>query len=252
MDKSIETCGICAAKLVLGEQAAICVGELDSVRGYNIYHLACAEGHQEYIPLSISVEGTNAHEVQEVMLALIEQTKLLLRSRFSTLSMVDKNDVEAKLSLLHAVKIVFCYAHKDEVFLRKLKTHLAPLQRQGLIDVWYDRNISAGTEWEQEIGVHLNNADILLLLVSPDFMASDYCYGKEMQQAIERHKRGEVCAIPIILRPCDWMRTPLGKLQALPKDGKPVTRWQDRDNAYLDIALGVRKEVEEVTNKHSK
>src|SRR5713101_6405857 len=99
-----------------------------------------------------------------------------------------------------SVKIFFCYAHKDEALLNQLKVHLIPLQRQGLIDIWHDRDISAGTEWEQEISQHLNAAQIILLLVSPDFMASAYCYGIEMQRALERHELGEARVIPIILR----------------------------------------------------
>lgn len=142
------------------------------------------------------------------------------------------------------IKIFCCYAHQDEQLLNKLKAHLKPQQRQGLIQIWHDRDISAGAEWESEIEEQLNTAQIVLLLVSPDFMASDYCYTKEMQRALERHARGEVRAIPIILRPTDWLVTPLGKLQALPKDGKPITTWSNRDNAYLDVARGIRAVVE--------
>src|SRR3954452_17283866 len=87
------------------------------------------------------------------------------------------------------VKIFFCYAHEDEPLLNKLELHLRPLQRQGLIDVWHDRDISAGTEWEREISEQLNTAQIILLLVSPDFMASDYCYSVEMKRALERHEQ---------------------------------------------------------------
>src|SRR5690242_18483104 len=97
-----------------------------------------------------------------------------------------------------AVKLFFCYAHEDEPLLNNLKTHLRPLQREGLINIWYDRDISAGTEWEEEIDRHLNEANIILLLVSPDFMDSDYCYGTEMQRALERHERGEARVIPVI------------------------------------------------------
>ena len=111
------------------------------------------------------------------------------------------------------VEIFFCYAHEDEALLNKLKTHLRPLQRQGLIDVWHDRDISAGTAWEQEIDRHLNAADMILLLISPDFMDSDYCYGTEMKKALERHKRGEAWVIPIILRPCYWRIAGLDKLE---------------------------------------
>src|SRR5690348_4507212 len=121
------------------------------------------------------------------------------------------------------VKIFICYAHEDELLLNKLKTHLRVLQRQGLIDVWHDREISAGTEWEPEISQHLNIAHIILLLVSPDFMDSDYCYGIELERAMERHQSGEARVIPIILRPVHWTGASFGKLQVLPTDGKPVT-----------------------------
>src|SRR6266446_8502742 len=147
--------------------------------------------------------------------------------------------------MLMPVKIFCCYAHEDEALLNKLKTHLRPLQRQGLIDVWYDRDISAGTEWEQEIKQHLNTAQIILLLVSPDFMDSDYCYSIEMKRAIERHARGEATVIPVIVRPVYWHGEPLGKLQALPTDGKPVTSsdWHDPDRAWYDVTNGIYKVV---------
>ena len=147
------------------------------------------------------------------------------------------------------VTIFFCYAREDEALLNKLKTHLRPLQRQGLIDVWYDRNISAGTEWEQEINQQLNSAQIVLLLVSPDFMDSDYCYSIEMKRALERHTRGEAKVIPVILRPVYWHGEPLGKLQALPTDGKPVTDldWHDLDRALYDVTAGIYKVVMQLT-----
>src|SRR6184192_1650305 len=113
------------------------------------------------------------------------------------------------------VKIFFCYAHEDEPLLNKLKAHLRPLQRQGLIDVWYDRDISAGTNWEQQIKEQLNTAQIILLLISPDFMASDYINNVELKQALERDQRGEARVIPIILRHVQSLMAPFGKLQAL-------------------------------------
>jgi hypothetical protein len=144
------------------------------------------------------------------------------------------------------VKIFFCYAHEDEAFLNKLKTQMRPFQRQGLIDVWHDRDISAGTEWEQEITEHLNHAQIILLLVSPDFMDSDYCYGIEMKNAIERHKQGKAIVIPIILYHVHWQGEPLGNLQALPTDAKPVTgaSWHSLNEALFDVAEGIRKVVD--------
>src|SRR5690348_16403014 len=101
-------------------------------------------------------------------------------------------------------KIFLCYAREDELLLERLKTHLSPLRRKGLIDIWYDREINAGTKWEEEIDKHLNDANIVLLLISPDFINSDYCYGTEMQRALERDSLGEAIVIPIILRPVHW------------------------------------------------
>ena len=142
-----------------------------------------------------------------------------------------------------ATKLFFCYAHEDELLLQKLKAHLRPLQRQGLLDLWYDREISAGTEWEREISQHLNTAQIILLLISPDFMDSDYCYSIEMKRAIEQHQQGKSRVIPIILRPVYWHGSPFGKLQALPTDAKPVTSssWHNWDEAFYDVAEGIRK-----------
>ena len=140
------------------------------------------------------------------------------------------------------VKIFCSYAHEDEPLLKKLKSHLFPLQRKGLVDVWYDREISAGSDWEKQIKEQLNTAHVILLMVSPDFMASDYCYGIEMQQAIERHERGEAHVIPIILRPVYWQDV-LGKLQALPTDAIPVVSsgWLYQDEAFYNVTEGIRK-----------
>src|SRR6266446_8435368 len=101
------------------------------------------------------------------------------------------------------VKIFLCYAHEDEKLKKELEKHLSLLKRQGFIDVWHDRDISAGAQWKRDIDKYLNSANIILLLISPDFMYSDYCYSIEMQRAIERHEREEACVIPIILRHID-------------------------------------------------
>src|SRR6266487_5533790 len=146
-----------------------------------------------------------------------------------------------------SIEIFFCYAREDEALVNQLKRHLIPLQRQRLIDIWYDRDISAGTEWEEEIKEHLNTAQIILLLVSPDFMASKYCYSVEMKRAVERHEHKEARVIPVILRHIYWQGAPFGKLQALPKDAKPVKSWPDPDKAFFNVTEGIRKVVEELT-----
>jgi hypothetical protein len=144
---------------------------------------------------------------------------------------------------------IFCgYARKDRKWLNRIKSHLSLQQRQGIIEVWDDGHISPGTDWEMEIKEHLNTAQIILLLVSSDFMASSYCYDVEMQRALERHERGQARVIPIILRSVDWQGAPFGKLQALPTDGKPVTgpSWHDLDTALCDVASGIREVVEQL------
>ncbi len=149
-----------------------------------------------------------------------------------------------------ALKVFFCYAHEDELLLNKIKMQLKPLQRQGLIEAWHDREISAGMEWEREIDRHLNTAQIILLMISPDFMNSEYCYDVEVKQAIERHKRGEACVIPVILRPVYWQRE-FGMLQAFPKDAVPITdpSWHNVDQACFNVAEGIRNVVKELSEK---
>src|SRR5713226_4226121 len=137
------------------------------------------------------------------------------------------------------VTIFFCYAREDEALLKRLQMHLKPLQRHKLVDVLrYDRAISAGSEWEREIDSHLDAAHIILLLISPDFIASDYCYGIEVQWAMERHKCGEARVIPVLLRSVYWQPLPFSELQALPPDGKPVmsSAWHDADEAFQIVA----------------
>ena len=145
-----------------------------------------------------------------------------------------------------SITVFCCYAHEDENLLKKLKGHLSPLQHQGLITVWHDRNISAGAIWEEEIKRHLSEAQIILLLISPDFMNSQYCYSVEMQHALERHKNSTATVIPVILRHTYWHEGPLATLQALPTDGRPVTSrgWDSLDEAFYTIVLGIRREVD--------
>ena len=123
------------------------------------------------------------------------------------------------------------------------------LKRQRVIETWHDRRIGAGDDWSAAIDSHVETDDIILLLVSPDFLASDYCYDVEMQRAMERHAAGEATAIPVILRPCDWHGAPFGKLQAVPKDGKPVTLMPDIDQALLEVTRAVRAAAESITGR---
>jgi hypothetical protein len=126
---------------------------------------------------------------------------------------------------------------------------LALLRRQGHIAEWHDRRIGAGEDWKGVIDDRLERARVVLLLVSADFVASDYCYDIETKRALERLARGEIMVIPIILRPTDWAGAPFARLQALPRDAKPVTKWENRDDAWLDVVHGLRAAVTKLAAK---
>ncbi|MCY6494584.1 TIR domain-containing protein [Leptolyngbya sp. GGD] len=147
------------------------------------------------------------------------------------------------------IEVFISYSHKDEDLKDELYIHLANLTRQNKIKPWQDRAIEAGTEWDTEIKARLESADMILLLITPRFIASEYCFDKEMQRAMERHAAGTARVIPIIMKPCDWQDTPFSKLQVLPKDAKPVTSWRDLDEALLNVVQGIRKAVDSLAKK---
>jgi internalin A len=147
------------------------------------------------------------------------------------------------------VRLFYSYSHRDEALRNELETHLKILQREGLISMWYDRKIEAGDDWSKEIDENLERADIILLLVSADFIASDYCYEKEMTRALERGQEGKARVIPVIVRDVNWGKAPFAKLQALPKDGLAVTKWGDRDSAWRNVSEGIERVAEEIREK---
>lgn len=143
-------------------------------------------------------------------------------------------------------KVFFSYSHDDESYRDQLEKHLASLKHEGFIESWHDRRILAGSEIDDAIDQQINEADIILLLVSASFISSHYCYSIEMQRALERHNASECRVIPVIVRPCDWSSTPFGKLLAAPKDGKAITTWPNYDEAYADVARQVRAVVKDL------
>ncbi len=143
------------------------------------------------------------------------------------------------------LKIFVSYAHEDENFRNELLKHLRLIEKQGYVESWHDREITAGAEWREEIDQHLQESDIVLLLVSADFVNSEYCYDIEMQTAIEAHNSGKNLVIPILVRPVsNWEEAPFGKLQILPTNTKPVSNWDIQDAAWADIVSGILKAVQ--------
>lgn len=152
-------------------------------------------------------------------------------------------------NLDNGVSLFFSYAHEDEELRDGLAKQLRNMVRRKILSSWYDRDITAGSEWAGQIDDHLNTAQIILLLISPDFMDSDYCNDVELKTAMARHRRGDARVIPVILRPTDWKGAEFDGLQALPKDAVPVTKWNDRDEAFLNVVNGIRQVAEAIRAK---
>lgn len=146
--------------------------------------------------------------------------------------------------------IFLSYAHADEDLKKELDKNLMPLKRSGKIETWSDRELIAGQEWNEEILDELNKAEIILLLISIDFIASQYIWDKELAIAMKRHEEGTARVVPVILRNCDWNEMPFAKLQALPRNAKPVTAYENRDDAFTEIASAINKLVEYMAVKN--
>lgn len=143
-------------------------------------------------------------------------------------------------------EIFFSYAHEDEDLMNDVRRQLIVYERNGRILKWHDRMIPPGVDWRGQIDHRLETAQIILLFMSPHFIESRYCYEIEGEVALRRHNAGQARVVPIVLRPCAWEETPFGRLQALPADSRPISRWADRDEACLDAARGVMRVVDEL------
>jgi TIR domain len=150
-------------------------------------------------------------------------------------------------------EVFISYAHEDRPYLNELIAHLGILRKRKLISTWHDADISPGTEWESQIMKRLNSAQIILLMVSADFINSDFAYSKEMELAIQRHKANEARVIPIILRPVYWKGAPFEILEVLPSDAhknvKPITSWAKRDEGYLNVVEGIAQAIDDLQEK---
>ena len=150
------------------------------------------------------------------------------------------------------INLFFSYSHQDEALRNELDKHLTILKRNGIINTWHDRCILPGAEFDKEISLNLKKADIILILISPDFLASDYCYDNEMKFAMRKHEKNEAIIIPVILRPCDWKDTEFGKLLATPTDGNPVIKFPTLDDAFLEITNQIKKSIAVINKKDNR
>ena len=151
-------------------------------------------------------------------------------------------------------KLFYSYSHQDEKFREILESHLAVLRRAGIIDEWHDRKISPGSNWKEDIDENLINSDIVILLVSSNFLASNYCNDVETAIALDLHAKEELTVIPVIIRPCYWQVARFAqdfKLQALPKDGIAISSFNNPDEAWLQVVRGIHK-VADIINEKKK
>jgi hypothetical protein len=172
-------------------------------------------------------------------------------------------EIERRLSLarastiqeatpLHLVKdleveVFISYSHKDSIYRQELVKHLQGLVWEKVLkSAWHDQEILAGDEWEKEVEEHLRTAQVIILLVSPDFIASKYCREKELELAMARHDNGEARIVPVIVRPAYWKSTPLGRFQALPPEGKAISVSPDMDEAFVAVVEGIRDQVKQL------
>lgn len=168
---------------------------------------------------------------------------VVIKNYFKTFVM---NDIAAP-----KVSIFVSYAHEDEEMKKELDKYLKVLKRSGKVESWNDRELIAGQEWDAAIMLELNKANIILLLISVDFNASDFIWDKELASAMKRHEEGSAYVVPVVLRKCEWRNLPYAKLQALPRNATPVTEYANRDEAFTEIAIGIEKLVDFIRAKQS-
>ena len=211
----------------------------------------------------LDLVGLNADEAKEMLLAAAQGEHIDITESplfpADTIFLADEHEVPVTTSATSSgktsglsspenskkIEIFFSYSHYDEKFRDQLDRHLSTLKKQGLF-TWYDRQIAPGQLWNAAIDAHLDTASIILLLISPNFMGSEYCYTTEMTKALARHEAGQARVIPIILSPTDLTGTSFAKLQALPKNAKPITKWTKREDAYYDVVMGIRRAIKEM------
>jgi hypothetical protein len=150
---------------------------------------------------------------------------------------LDPADSGDHIPTARSIEVFYSYAHEDETFVRELEKQLSVLRRTGVITTWHDRQIAPGGDWAKQIDAHLASARVIVLMVSADFVASDYCWDVEVLTAMQRHQLGTAVVVPIVLRETAFLdKTPFGKLQMLPKDAVPVATWPRADEVWASVA----------------
>lgn len=244
-------------KLIIEKQVSLCPQcKAECVIDTSFYEeeFQCEECEQSFQIVNLKRHSTILYKISNDFFRSVE---LKVKSQFSNENNVIqiskiRGENQKKIYIEPEedmkLKVFLSYSHEDEIMKQELDKALIMLKRNKKIDTWNDRYLTVGSQLEKEILENLKTADIILLLISTDFLASQYCFEKEMQIAIDRHKNGEAIVIPVILRKCDWLNSELKDLVATPKDGKPIKSWDDKDEAYYEV----KEEIEKVVDKYMK
>ena len=151
------------------------------------------------------------------------------------------------------MKTFISYSHQDETWLNQLKTHISPLVRKGEISIWSDHEILAGQALNSEIKKNMASAELFLLLLSPAYFASDYCMDVELKHALTRYQSKSVKIVPIIVEACNWQSIPeLNDLKIIPKDAKPISRWEDHNTAFVEVVGEITRLVSDEFQRSEK
>jgi hypothetical protein len=211
--------------------------------------------------INFDIETSIKEDKKEILIQLIQDSdfrKIALKYGFSFGILKDTQIVaDFKSGMIAGPSdnqglLLYCsYSHYDEKYRRQLEKHLSALNRIGLIRIWHDRKIMPGVDWQMEIDSHLESSDIILLLISADFIESQYCYSLELETAISRHDNGRSRVIPILIRFVDWEGTPFSKLQIIPRGNRPIEAWRSRDKGWTEVAKEIRRAVYEISANRS-
>jgi AAA domain-containing protein/TIR domain-containing protein len=220
----------------------------DHLREHRIRLNASPELKQAFAALAQDPRAKVEDKVRDVLIrqGLVRQGEHgALQTRYCLYERLLQTEEKTLTRQGRKLRVFYSYAAKDEALRERLEVHLKLLARQDLIEPWHQRHMLAGSIVRTELDEHLDRADLILLLVSPDFLASDECWGAQMKRALERHEAGSARVVPILMRPCDWMHAPFAKLEPLPRERVPVTRWPDQDDAWANVANSLRTLIAE-------
>jgi TIR domain len=224
------------------EEALLQLSKLNAEAGAQLTIFRNAEHEYSLNGISFDAWQMQLLKSSRAALKILEAVRLQNEEKLGYTQAKENMTTKSKTS----IRIFLSYSHEDESLKTELDNHLAPLKRNGKIETWNDRKLEAGQEWDPLIKAKIAEADIILLLVSPGFNASDYIWKYEIEEAMHRHEKGEAVVIPVFLKPCIFSEMPYAKIQGLPKDAKFVTKFNNQDDAFFEIASGIKRVVDRI------